>query len=70
MSDLNHIFHLKDKIKADLEVMRNCLIVEQKRIKNLKISTVKAMQYEQTAKLHDIEKKLTDVLDEVQNYLQ
>ena len=69
MSDLSEIFNLKDKIKADLEIMRNCLVVEQKRLDNLKISIVKAQQYEQAAKIHDIDKKLTALLNEIENNL-
>ena len=69
MSDLSEIFNLKDKIKADLEIMRNCLVVEQKRLDNLKISIVKAQQYEQAAKIHDIDKKLKALLNEVENNL-
>ena len=69
MSILNDIFNLKDKIKSDLEIMRNCLAVEQKRLDNLKVSVVKAQQYEQAAKIHDIENKLTALLKEVENNL-
>jgi len=45
MSDLSHIFNLKDKIKADLEIMKNCLVAEQRRLDNLKVSIVRAQQY-------------------------
>ena len=69
MSDLSQIFNLKDKIKADLEIMRNCLKAEQRRLDHIKISIVKVQQYEQAAKIHDIEKKLTAVINEVENYL-
>lgn len=69
MSNLSNIFNLKDRIKLDLEIMRNCLMVEQKRLVNLKVSVVKAQQYEQAAKIHDIDKKLTALLKEVENNL-
>ena len=69
MSNLSQIFNLKDKIKADLEIMRNCLKAEQRRLDQIKISIVKVQQYEQAAKIHDIEKKLTAVINEVENYL-
>jgi hypothetical protein len=63
----NTIFHLKSKIKADLEIMKNCLQVEHKRLNILKNLVVQAEQYEYCASLRDIEKKLIDTLNEIEN---
>jgi hypothetical protein len=63
----NIVFNLKDKIKTDLEIMKNCLKVEQKRLNILKDLVVQAQQYEYSAKLRDIEKKLNNTIDEIEN---
>jgi hypothetical protein len=63
----NIVFNLKDKIKTDLEIMKSCLKVEQKRLNILKNLVVQAEQYEYNALLRDIEKKLNVTLDEIEN---
>lgn len=65
--DNNTVFHLKYKIKTDLEIMKNCLKVEQKRLNGLKNLVVQAEQYEYSAMLMDIEKKLNTTIDEIEN---
>ena len=63
----NIVFHLKGKIKNDLEIMKNCLEVELKRLKILKNLVAQAEQYEYSAMLKDIEDKLNATLDEIEN---
>lgn len=62
------IYHLKDKIKNDLEVMMNCLRAEQRKLYILKNLAAEAQQYEICAKLREIEKCLEEVKKKIEEF--
>ncbi len=53
-------------LKNDLTIMLNCMLAEKRRIYRLKSMVVKHERYEYAAMLHDIDKKLDAVLEELQ----
>lgn len=53
-------------LKSDLTIMLNCLLAEKRRIHSLKSMIVKHERYEYAAMLHDIDKKLEQLIEELQ----
>ncbi len=56
-------------LKNDLTIMLNCLLAEKRRVESLKTIVVKHERYEYGATLHDIIKKLDDLIEDLQKLL-